>query len=102
MDSAKGFDSSLPEACAQSEDSARSSQEWEVVDPTEELPTFNPKLRARWVKLLSTVIMRKKWAVKGHALNYAKNGLPKSVDGKATGLGSHLGRWSFRDMRCEW
>ena len=35
-------------------------------------------------------------------MNYAKNGMPKNLDGKAQGMGRHMGRWGYREIRSSW
>ena len=48
------------------------------------------RVRLRFARLIQTMISRKKWAVKGHMLNYAKK-MPRNVDGPASGFGKHIG-----------
>ena len=52
--------------------------------------------------MVTCIQERKRWSVRGTMLNYRKNGLPKNVDGPARGLGSHLGRWGWREIRPRW
>ena len=52
----------------------------------------------KWNNLMAKAISRKQWAVWGHARNYAKNGMPKNVDGPASGFGAHIGRWGWRQL----
>ena len=58
--------------------------------------------RSKWERLLNRIIARKRWAAVGHAQNYAKNGMPKNLDGPATGFGRHIGRWQWREIRAWW
>ena len=58
----------------------------------------------RWANLMLRMSMRKRWAVRGHLMAYAKK-MPMSVDGKGSGFGSHLrepgcveGRWGWREI----
>ena len=55
-----------------------------------------------WRRMLEKAIMRRMWSEKGRALNYAKNGLPRNLDGKARGFGRHMGRWGWREVASQW
>ena len=56
----------------------------------------------RWQQLMLRVQARKRWSDKGRLCNYAKNGIPRNIDGKPTGFGRHLGRWGWREISFEW
>ena len=70
-------------------------------DPRDAKTTSPPDLN-RWQTLVLRIQERRRWATRGHLLNYAKSGCPKKVDGKARGFGSHLGRWQRREIAYEW
>ena len=55
-----------------------------------------------WQRMVARIQERKKWSSRGHMLNYSKNGMPWSVDGPARGLGKHLGRRGWREIRPHW
>ena len=55
-----------------------------------------------WRRMIERIIMRRMWSEKGRALNYAKNGLPRNLDGKARGFGCHIGRWGWREVASQW
>ena len=55
-----------------------------------------------WRRMIERIIMRRMWSEKGKALNYAKNGLPRNLDGKARGFGCHIGRWGWREVASQW
>ena len=75
-------------------------------EPAEELPSRStrtvPEQGRHWQRMVARIQDRKKWSTRGHMLNYSKNGMPRSVDGPATGLGKHLGRWGWREIRPHW
>ena len=56
----------------------------------------------QWQRLMAKAQERRKWSARGQALNYAKNGMPKNLDGPARGFGKHLGRWGWREMASRW
>ena len=56
----------------------------------------------QWHRFVQRIQERKRWSMQGAAHNYAKHGLPRSVDGPARGLGKHLGRWGYREIRPWW
>ena len=43
-------------------------------------------------KLICRIQQRRRWSARGQLRNYAKNGCPRDLDGKARGFGHHLGR----------
>ena len=58
----------------------------------------------RWKWLCMRMASRKRWAVRGHMMNYAKK-MPKNIDGPGVGIGAHLrepgtvrGRWGWREI----
>ena len=55
----------------------------------------------RWQLLVKKIQDRRAWSIKATAHKHAKN-MPKNLDGPPTGLGRHLGRWSFRQIRYAW
>ena len=55
-----------------------------------------------WRRLVAKAQERRKWSVRGQALNYAKHGMPQHLDGPARGFGKHLGRWGWRDIVSSW
>ena len=55
-----------------------------------------------WQRMVERIQARKRWSAKASILNYSKNGLPKNLDGPATGLGKHVGRWAWREIRSNW
>ena len=55
-----------------------------------------------WRRMVAKAQERKAWSAKGHALNYAKNGMPQNLDGPAKGFGKHMGRWGYREIASEW
>ena len=61
-----------------------------------------PPLGYRWHRLIVKAQERRKWSARGQALNYAKNGMPKNLDGPAQGFGKHLGRWGWREIASSW
>ena len=75
------------------------SEEWLVVgedgsEPSGRVPKrdagIREKVRLLFVRLIQAMINKKKWAVRGHMLSYAKK-MPKTVDGPASGFGKHIG-----------
>ena len=68
----------------------------------DETPAQGPEPGFHWHRFVQRIQDRKQWAARGHMLNYSKNGMPQSVDGRARGLGSHLGRWGWREIRPHW
>ena len=61
-----------------------------------------PPLGYRWRRLIVKAQERRKWSTRGQALNYAKHGMPKNLDGPARGFGKHLGRWGWREIASSW
>ena len=56
----------------------------------------------QWQRMMAKAQERRKWSARGQALNYAKNGMPKNLDGPARGFGRHLGRWGWREIASSW
>ena len=59
----------------------------------------------KWLRFVKKLSQNKKWANHGHALNFAKNGMPQNIDGPGKGPGEHLrepgcviGRWGWREI----
>ena len=71
-------------------------------DKPEEIEEKCPPGMNRWQKLVLRIRERKRWSEKGRLLNYAKNGCPRNLDGKARGFGRHLGRWQWRGVNYQW
>ena len=67
-----------------------------------EAPSNRERGEYRWRRLVMKIQTRKRWSDWGRLQNYAKNGLPKNLDGKPTGFGKHLGRWGWREIAFEW
>ena len=67
----------------------------------EEKLNATPSLN-KWQRLVLRIRERKRWSEKGRLLNYAKNGCPRNLDGKARGFGHHIGRWQWREIHYEW
>ena len=57
-----------------------------------------------WHRLVAKAQARRRWSVRGQALNYARNGMPQNLDGPARGFGNHRGRWDWgwREIACSW
>ena len=70
--------------------------------PTPTPPKPQREAGARWQALVLEIQQRKRWAVRGHLLNYAKHGCPKNMDRPARGFGKHVGRWGWRAMCHVW
>ena len=56
----------------------------------------------RWMHLVAVMRWRRRWSIQGKARQYSLKGMPKNLDGKATGFGSHIGRWQWREIRHFW
>ena len=56
----------------------------------------------RWMHLVAVMRWRRRWSIQGKARQYQLRGMPKNLDGKATGFGSHIGRWQWREIRHFW
>ena len=69
-------------------------------DDPEERP--GPRIANKWQRLAAVMQRRRRWHAHGQALNYAKNGLPRNLDGPARGFGRHLGRWGWREIASSW
>ena len=54
-----------------------------------------------WQRWMQLIISRKRWSVWGMARQYSLL-MPRNIDGRARGLGRHLGRWSWREVRDSW
>ena len=53
-----------------------------------------------WKRLVAKIQESRRWSIAGQALNYAKHGVPKFLDGLARGFGKHLGRRGWREIAC--
>ena len=56
----------------------------------------------RWMHLVAVMRWRRRWSIQGKARQYSLKGMPKNLDGKATGFGSHIGRWQWREISHFW
>ena len=75
--------------------------------PTGEPPRAKEALESRgpghhWRRMVQLIQERERWSIRGTAINYSRNGMPRSVDGPARGLGRHIGRWGWREIRATW
>ena len=56
----------------------------------------------RWQLLVMQIQARKKWLEKARLLSYSEKGCPRNLDYEATDIGSHLGRWQWREIAYQW
>ena len=56
----------------------------------------------RWQLLVMQIQARKKWLEKARLLSYSEKGCPGNLDYEATDIGSHLGRWQWREIAYQW
>ena len=56
----------------------------------------------KWQRLVLVAQWKRRSWANMTALKYAKNGMPKNLDGPAKGFGRHLGRWQWREIASHW
>ena len=56
----------------------------------------------RWQLLVMRIQAHKRWLEKARLRSYSEKGCPRDLDGKATDIGSHLGRWQWREIAYQW
>ena len=74
--------------------------EFEKDDPEEmsSIPEQAHGVNNKWQRLVNVMQGNRRWHAHITALRYAKNGMPKNLDGPAQGFG----RWQWREITSSW
>ena len=72
------------------------------VDSDDPVENPGPRHGNEWQRLVAGIQRSRQWHARSQALNYAKHGLPRNLDGPARGLGRHVGRWGWREIASSW
>ena len=70
-------------------------------EPEPETAPQDHEVGSNWRYLVWKIQSNKKWSARSTMFRY-RNKLPKNLDGPATGMGKHLGRWGWREIAFEW